>query len=181
LEVHIEVSAEAAAAQAARRRAEAAAAAAAAAAQQATARAAANAAAAHAAASASAAARCAAAAESLAATPEPEEGSPDALRVALRLPDGRRAQRRFHASSPAALLFAWADATPGVLHGGAGGAAYALAAAFPRRVLRRGEVMASRATLAEAGLPSGAQEVLNVEPLPEGEAEQGDAAAAMSA
>lgn len=160
LEVFIEVSAEAAAAQAARRRAEEAAAAAAAAAAHAAAHAAEQAAHAAAAAAAAATARQAAALAALDATPEPAEGAADTLRISLRLPDGRRATRRFAAASPAALLFAWADSTPGVLHAAP---AYCLAAAFPRRVLRR----TAPGSLQDAGLAAGSQEVLNVEPLAE--------------
>jgi hypothetical protein len=154
LEVHIAVSAEAEAAQAARRRAEEAAAAAA----MAAARAAAEAVVAAKAAEAEATARREAAAQAMAAHAEPDAAEPGSLRVALRLPDGRRAQRRFLASAPLSLLFLWADSTPGVLHSVPRGA-YALAAAHPRRVLRRG----GADTLVTAGLAAGSQEVLNVE------------------
>ena len=103
----------------------------------------------------------------LSAAPEPAEGAADTLRVSLRLPDGRRATRRFLSASPASLLFDWADSTPGVLHAAAAhaphGGGYCLAAAFPRRALRR----ASPGTLAQAGLAVGSQEVLNVELLAE--------------
>ena len=154
------MSAEAAAAQAARWHAEEAAAAAAAAAAHAAAHAAERAAAAAAAAAADAAARQAAAAAALEATPEPAEGAAGTLRVSLRLPDGRRATRRFTSASPVALLFQWADSTPGVLHSAP---SYGLAAQFPRRVLRRD----APGSLAQAGLAAGSQEVLNVEPLAE--------------
>jgi hypothetical protein len=60
--------------------------------------------------------------------PEPAEGEAGACRVALRLPDGSRLQRRFLASAPVAQLFSFCLAR---LPEAAAGRAFALCGSYP--------------------------------------------------
>ena len=112
---------------------------------------AASAQAAAAAAAATAERRRAAASASLQAHPEPPASDVHVVRVALRLPSGGRAVRRFAFTDPIEAFFLWADSL--WTHDGA---PFVLAATLPRRVLRRGPGLIQDADL-------GAEAVLNIE------------------
>jgi len=92
---------------------------------------------------------------------EPEPGTPGALSVAVRLPDGTRLTRRFHpATDRVGHLFAWvvssSPASPPPR-------AFRLVSSYPRRVLEEPEGMGGGPSLAEAGFAGGGSEALMVE------------------
>ncbi len=80
------------------------------------------------------------------------------MACAVRLPDGKRLQRRFLQTGQLHLLFDWIDSIGAAGHDPG---QYQLIAQFPRRVIQPADVSQS---LAEAGLSS-RQEALILEPF----------------
>ncbi len=62
---------------------------------------------------------------------EPEEGAVSVINIAFKLPSGSRIKRRFHDSSPVALLFTYIDASQSELPA----ESYELISSFPRATL----------------------------------------------
>lgn len=87
--------------------------------------------------------------------PEPPAGTPAAT-LRVRTPDGRSASRRFPLDAPTAVVYDWVAGLPG---GGAGVAAFDVAAGVPPRALPRGEATTLAAAL-QLGEEGGGSAVL---------------------
>lgn len=79
---------------------------------------------------------------------EPEEGAEGVSKLAIRLPDGSRAERRFRGSDPISDVYDFVDTLEGLDE-----VRYSLITNFPRRTFGRGE----KVSLADCGVhPNGA-------------------------